>query len=260
MNNKTNVFQKISFKQLIYLLCSISLIYIFFHYYFNISLRIFGIPSTIVYLITIYCIANSFKKINFKTVLISSIIASLFLTLFSFICPFLSWGSTFDSYFKISFIRSLQYIATGLLVIFIAFIVFKNDTHKDFVIEKSVIYLGIMIAMGILFCASITSNGLTFTYKEFYTLFIFFIISFFCRYYLYHISKKWYILGNILISSYFAVIGIVMFCLFVDEVSDSGWAITYILAIFYELLFVHLSISVVSSLIFLTPFFKKHVK
>ena len=92
-------------------------------------------------------------------------------------------------------------------------------------------------------CAFINDNMETYQVNSNIFLFIFLITHFIFSYYIYHFSNKFLIIGNILIAFYFASTQLYMTYFYTEEISNTGWAISYVLFLTKEYFIVHGSIA-----------------
>lgn len=260
MSTEKNVTQNTIYKQFIYAVCTVLLLYIFYHEYYGFNSVLFGVLGQIVYILSCYCLVKSFKTINFKIILISSIFLALYFIWTTVIFQYYPPQITIKTLVVIISIRASMYIFTCFLVLFFSYIVLHNNSYNKLEIDKSIINLVILIVLGTLLCVAATDDAKYMQMSHYVFTYSLFLISALCSYHLYHISKKWYIASGILISLYFVSLRLLLFCFYTSEVYDTGWALTYIMSIIYSFLFIHVGSSIISSLILLIPVLNKHIK
>lgn len=249
MNINTNIDRNKNFQRYIYCLYAVLLILFSFYFYINIVSSVFGMVLLFMQGAIFYCILKVFPICNFRTVLISLIftfIIFLFMELINVFIPNFRYS---NQNLASSFIVIIWYVLSVCIAIFL-FSIWKRDNYSYH--NKMCFYLVVCILIGIFTCAFRTDNMKTYQINSNIFLFAFLIIHCEFSYYICNCSNKFLIIGNILIAFYFASTQLYMINFCTKEISNTGWAISYILFLAKKYFIVHTTISVVVLLFALT--------
>ncbi len=224
-----------------YCICAILLTLFSFYFYASIVSSVFGLVLLFMQAIIFYCILNIFSIHTTGTILISLISTFIIFELMELLNVMIPDFVFLKRLSASPFIITIWYILSACFTMFMYFVWQINSSSLNH--KKTCFHLILCVLIGILMCAFKIDNMETYQVNSNIFLFIFLITHFIFSYYIYHFSNKFLIIGNILIAFYFASTQLYMTYFYTEEISNTGWAISYVLFLTKEYFIVHGSIA-----------------
>ena len=230
------------------ILCIMILSYLTFQYYYGVSHGVYGMVMMCVQLSISYLLVKCYTSVNFKAIALSAIVAVVILSLINFYYVLLDYYLMPKVYDANSTIRFSFNSLTGLILLFLGYIVMYNEKTANENKDLMVLF-ALQFTISMIFCAWSTENIVRFQMPSEIFCIGLFLLQCVCGYLLYCLSTKWYVFGTILMAVYFSVIRLYMVNFCTDEVSVTGWAVTYVLFLFKQYLLLHGSFAVITIIV-----------
>lgn len=241
MDKNAHFSKNIKWKQYAYCICAIILTLFSFYFYASVAGSVYGLVLLLIQLAVFYCILNIFSVRTVGTVLIgliSTFILFLLMELINVAIP----DFMFFNRFPISaFIVAIRYISLVCLAMLLYF-VWERDTISQ---NKNCFHLLLCILIGVLICALKTDDMKTYQISFHIFLFVFFMLHFIFSYCVHYFSNSFLLTGNILLALYFASTQLYMVYFCTEEISNTGWAVSYVLFLAREYFTIHGSIALI---------------
>lgn len=246
MNINAHIDKNEKWKRYSYCIYAILLTLFSFYFYDNIVSSVFGIVILFMQAAIFYCILKVFPICTIRTVLISLIstfIIFVFMELINVVIPDFRYLNLISAS---SFIVIIWYILSVCLTMFLFFILETYFASPDYSNHnKTYFNLVLCVLIGVFTCAFKTDNMKTYQINSNIFLFIFLIIHCIFSYYIYNCSYKFLIIGNVLIAFYFASTQLYMINFCTKEISNTGWAISYVLFLAKKYFILHITIAII---------------
>lgn len=226
----------ICYTRYLYALSAIFLFVIFFKY--NLSNSVFGIAGIVLQISITYLFTKTYAKASFQTALTSIILATAFMLSADFYNLLFNHFENNVAFFIGASLRCF----TALQLLFLVYMRTYNKKSAPY-FSKYFDNYHLFLSIGIILCAGITQHKTELLYAAL------FLFQLFCGYSVYCMSKKWYLLGNMILALYLATIRLFMFAFYTKEIADTGWAVTYTLDTFAEYFFIHAIFAIATTII-----------